>query len=414
MKTKNQSKLKNILIISPLFKPEMVRINDFVDYLIEKRYNVTVLCPIPNYPRGQYFESFGIFKKRYEEKNRLKIIRVLVYPRKNGSSINLFLNYLSFIFFSIVPALKLSFKKFDIIFVNQLSPISVAIPGIIIKKIKNIPMVMWVQDLWPESVKEAGNLNSDLIPNLLLPFVKIIYSNCNLILTTSKGFISSIKDKAKDKEIKFLPQWGEEIFSSKNILDKKNNLIDDINGFKIIFAGNIGVSQDFETIIKAIDLVKNTSIHLIVLGEGRAKKAIVKKVKEMNLESKISFLGSFPIEDMPYFFNKSDALLISLKKSEIFSKTIPGKTQAYLATGKPILSNADGEIKDIINLSKCGYASYSGDYKNLARNMIKISKLSRGELEIMGNNSKQYYNNNFQRERILKELENTLIKLKQN
>ena len=188
------------------------------------------------------------------------------------------------------------------------------------------------------------NLN-DLIPNLLLPFVKIIYSNCNLILTTSKGFISSIKDKAKDKEIKFLPQWGEEIFSSKNILDKKNNLIDDINGFKIMFAGNIGVSQDFETIIKAIDLVKNTSIHLIVLGEGRAKKAIVKKVKEMNLESKISFLGSFPIEDMPYFFNKSDALLISLKKSEIFSKTIPGKTQAYLATGKPILSNADAKQK---------------------------------------------------------------------
>ena len=109
------SKKNNILIISPLFNPEMNRVNDIVNYLLEKNNNITVLCPIPNYPKGRYFKNYGIFKKRYEKFDNLKIFRILVYPRKDGSKLNLFLNYLSFIVFSIIPAIILSFKKFDLI-----------------------------------------------------------------------------------------------------------------------------------------------------------------------------------------------------------------------------------------------------------------------------------------------------------
>ena len=94
-------------------------------------------------------------------------------------------------------------------------------------------------------------------------------------------------------------------------------------GTRLLFAGNIGVAQDFDTIISAMKEVKNLDIHLVVLGEGRAKTSALKRIKENKLENSISMLGSFPLETMPYFFNQSDALLISLKKSEIFSKTIP-------------------------------------------------------------------------------------------
>ena len=180
---------KNILIISPLYHPEINRVNDLVGYLLKKNYRITILCPIPNYPEGKYYKNYGIFKKRYEKFDNLTIVRILVYPRKNGSKINLFLNYLSFIIFSIIPAIILSFQKFDLVFVNQLSPITVAIPGIIVKKIKRIPMIMWVTDLWPESIKDAGNLKSDFIPNLILPIVRYIYKNCDQILVTSKGNI---------------------------------------------------------------------------------------------------------------------------------------------------------------------------------------------------------------------------------
>lgn len=404
-------KKNSILIISPLFSPEMNRVNDIVDYLLENKYKVTVLCPIPNYPEGKYYKNYGIFKKRYQKINDLTIFRILVYPRKNGSKINLFLNYISFILFSIVPALILSFRKFDLIFVNQLSPITIAMPGIIIKKLKRIPLVMWVTDLWPESVKDGGNLKSNFLPNMLMPIVKYIYKNCSEILVSSRSFINSVSEKTTNKKIIYMPQWSEEIFTSKNQSNFIYKPMEQIKGFKILFAGNVGVAQDFNTLIKAMNEIKNLDIHLVVLGEGRAKKDAIKKVKKYHLENSISFLGSFPLETMPYFFNQSDALLISLKKSEIFSKTIPSKTQPYMSSGKPILTNADGEVSQIINEAKCGLTSDSGDYIALSENMVKLSKLSKKELGVMAKNSKNYYEENFNREDILMTLERTFSKL---
>ena len=394
-------KKNSILIISPLFNPEMNRVNDIVDYLLENKYKVTILCPIPNYPKGKYYKNYGIFKKRYQKINDLTIFRILVYPRKNGSKINLFLNYISFILFSIIPAIILSFKKFDLIFVNQLSPITIAMPGIIIKKLKRIPLVMWVTDLWPESVKDGGNLKSNFLPNMLMPIVKYIYKNCSKILVSSRSFINSVSEKTTNKKIIYMPQWSEEIFTSKNQSNFIYKPMEQIKGFKILFAGNVGVAQDFNTLIKAMNEIKNLNIHLVVLGEGRAKKDAIKKVKKYHLENSISFLGSFPLETMPYFFNQSDALLISLKKSEIFSKTIPSKTQPYMSSGKPILTNADGEVSKIIDEAQCGLTANSGDYKTLSDNIIKLSKLSNSELISMGLNGKKYYKHNFDRKKIL-------------
>lgn len=397
---------KHILVISPLFEPEVNRVNDLVDHLIKSGEKITVMCPIPNYPKGKYFDGYSLFKKRNEIKGTLRIVRVMIWPRFNGSKINLFFNYLSFILFSIVPAIKLSFSKIDMVFVNQVSPITIAIPGIIVKKLRNIPLFMWVTDLWPESVKDAGNLKSNFIPNIILPIVKYIYNNCDKILVSSKAFIDSVREKTTlDKEIIYLPQWGESTFSNQKIIDYKNKDFEKIKDFKVLFAGNIGVAQDFESIIKAMYVIKDFPIHLVVLGDGRAKEESLKKINKLKLESKITFLGSFPLEYMPYFFNKSDSLLISLKKSEVFSRTIPAKTQSYMAFGKPILTIADGEVSRIIEESNSGLTAGSGNYKLLAKNMLKLSKMSKNQIKEMSSECKKYYKLNFERSKIINDFE---------
>ena len=405
---------RNILIISPLYNPEINRVNDLVEHLLRQNHNITVISPIPNYPQGKYYKGYGIFKKRYEKYKNLKIFRILVWPRRNGSKINLFLNYLSFIIFSIIPALFLSFKKFDLVFINQVSPITIAIPGIIVKKIKKIPLVMWVTDLWPESVKDAGNLKSNFIPNLISPIVSYIYNNCSQILVSSRSFIESVKKRTKKKiDITYLPQWSETTFTDNKPTNFKNDTIESIKDFKILFAGNIGIAQDFNCIINAMNEVRNYPIHLVVLGDGRGKQEAINKVNQMGLDSNISFLGTFPIETMPYFFGKADSLLISLKKSEVFAKTIPAKTQSYMAFGKPILTNADGEVSRIIKESSSGLVANSGNHILLAENMIKLSKLSTNELETMANNCRKYYRNNFNREKILNKLEKIIYEITQ-
>ena len=205
-----------------------------------------------------------------------------------------------------------------------------------------------------------------------------------------------------------MPQWGETVFTEDKSTTFRNNRIEEIKDFKIMFAGNIGIAQDFDTLINAINKIKNYPIHLVVLGDGRGKKDAIIKVKKMGLDSKISFLGFFPLETMPYFFNQADALLISLKKSDIFAKTVPSKTQSYMAQGKPILTNADGEVSNIIEESKSGLTANSGNYDLLAENMLKLSQLSKEELKKMEDNGKQYYENNFNREKILTNFEKTI------
>ena len=402
------------MIISPLYNPEINRVNDLVEHLLRQNHNITVISPIPNYPEGKYYKGYGIFKKRYEKYKNLKNFRILVWPRRNGSKINLFLNYLSFIIFSIIPAIFLSFKKFDLVFINQVSPITIAIPGIIVKKIKKIPLIMWVTDLWPESVKDAGNLKSNFIPNLISPIVSYIYNNCSQILVSSRSFIESVKKRTKKKiDIIYLPQWGETTFTDNKPTNFKNDTIESIKDFKILFAGNIGIAQDFNCIINAMNEVRNYPIHLVVLGDGRGKQEAINKVNQMKLESNISFLGTFPLETMPYFFGKADSLLISLKKSEVFAKTIPAKTQSYMAFGKPILTNADGEVSRIIKESSSGLVANSGNHILLAENMIKLSKLSTNELETMANNCRKYYRKNFNREKILNKLEKIIYEITQ-
>ena len=198
------------------------------------------------------------------------------------------MNYLSFIIFSIIPAIFLSFKKFDLVFINQVSPITIAIPGIIVKKIKKIPLIMWVTDLWPESVKDAGNLKSNFIPNLISPIVSYIYNNCSQILVSSRPFIESVKKRTKKKiDITYLPQWGETTFTDNKPTNFKNDTIESIKDFKILFAGNIGIAQDFNCIINAMNEVRNYPIHLVVLGDGRGKQEAINKVNQMGLDSNI-------------------------------------------------------------------------------------------------------------------------------
>jgi len=401
-------KNKNLLIFSPFFFPENFKINQLVDQL-KLNNKVTVVCPIPNYPKGKFYKGFGLFKKRFERNKNLSIVRVAVWPRKNGSKLNIFLNYLSFIVLSIIPTIILSFKKYDLILVNQTSPITIALPAIIIKKIKGTPLIMWVKDLWPESVKDGGNLKSNFIPNILTPLVKYIYKNCDEILVSSRPFIESINLKVKSKKITYVPEWGEKIFTDKRKIKFKNELIENIKNFKIIFAGNIGVAQDFDTLIKAMKIIKNLPITLIVIGDGRDKNRILKKTLEFNLSDKIIFLGSFSLDKMPYFFNHADALLISLKKSTIFSKTVPSKTQSYMSFGKPILTNADGEVSEIVKEAKCGLTCNSGDYQKLAKNMEKLSLKSSEELNVLSMNAKNYSKENFDEKRIMSNIESIFI-----
>ena len=176
-------KNKKILIISQYFWPENFKINDLAFHFSNINYNLDVLTGMPNYPLGKYYDGYGCFRKTNELIKNISIYRVPIIPRGKATPLRLGLNYISFVISATIKALLMK-NKYDLIFIYEPSPITVAIPGIILKKIKQIPIIFWVTDLWPESVVSAGNFKSPLIPNLLTPVVRYIYHHCDKILVS--------------------------------------------------------------------------------------------------------------------------------------------------------------------------------------------------------------------------------------
>jgi glycosyltransferase involved in cell wall biosynthesis len=397
-----------ILVISQYFWPENFRVNDLCLELQNRGYNVSVLTGKPNYPRGKFMTGYSFFNKRKESYNGIKVFRTPLIPRGNGEGINLILNYFSFALFA---CLRIFFilEKFDRIIVYQLSPATVGFPGILAKWKFKAKLYFYIQDLWPESLVDAGGLNSKIILNIINSMLNLFYKKSSQIWVQSTGFIKYLERKGVEKsKIKFLPNTVESFYKPEVAKEKYKAYFP--SGFNIVFAGNLGIAQDFDSIILASEILKrnNISINWVILGEGRDKAKIIEKIYKRNVVKQFHFLGSFPSSEMPFFFACADALLVSLKSTDIFSLTIPSKLQSYLACGKPIIGNIDGVVASIINESNSGVCSSSGDFVNLAKNVEVLVNITLTERNQYGINAYNFFQNNYHRNIVYDKLEEYL------
>ena len=405
-----------ILFISQYFYPETFRGNDIAFDWAKRGDSVTVICGIPNYPKGSFFKGYGFLKKRREFVNGVSINRVCVVPRGNGSTFRLLFNYFSFALSATFYVIFTScFKKYDAIFVQQLSPVLMSYPAVVYKRLHPyVPLFTWVLDLWPESLQAAGNINNRVVLNFFNYFVKLEYRKSDLILMSSNSFGDSICKKGafRDKLLYF-PNWAEDIFS------EQHNELDDIpklpEGFKVMFAGNVGESQDFESIMRAAELLRNEKdIKFIIVGDGRKKGWVEQYVKSHNLEETVYLLGRWPLKIMPDLFAKADVMLVSLKDEQIFSLTAPAKIQAYMQSKKPIIAMLNGEGAEIIKKSNCGVTVMAGDARALATAIKDLCVLDKKELHMMGENGYDFCEINFSKSLLLNRLYDIVSRFKNN
>ncbi|MEI6139023.1 MAG: glycosyltransferase family 4 protein [Mariniphaga sp.] len=399
-----------ILFVTQYFYPEEFRGNDIAFDWSVRGNEVTVITAIPNYPSGKYHKGYGLFTRRKEIVNGVLIIRIPVIPRGKDNSFLLIFNYLSFAILGTIYAIYLSIrKKFDLIFVQQLSPVTMALPGIVVKKIQKIPLYLWVLDLWPESIASASHIRNKYILSFFEKIVKFIYLNSDEILISSTGFETSIRQKINfNQKIIYFPNWAEEIFNDANSSCQIPDLPD---GFIIMFAGNIGEAQDFENVMKVSLLLKgNVNIKFVFLGDGRKKRWIDNFCMQYGLQNTVYCLGRYPLAMMPSFFKKADLLLVSLKDEPIFNLTLPAKIQAYMTSAKPIVGMINGEGSDIIKVSQCGLCSNAGDYIGLAENIQKLAMMDDNELRRLGSNGQEFALIHYNKKKLLDQLYFGIIK----
>jgi glycosyltransferase involved in cell wall biosynthesis len=400
-----------ILIYSQYFWPENFGINQLANDLSDDGHIIEILTGMPNYPIGSFFKNYGGIRVKKEQWKNISIFRIPIIPRGANKGFNLFLNYLSFIVSgSILSPILLNNRKYDLIFVYGVSPILQALPAILLGKLKRIPVVLWVQDLWPESVSANGHLKSPMLLKILDCVVSFIYTHCDLILGQSNSFVKHIGKLTKRKVVFFPNSVDKFFYDSKNT---KKLAHDNIfyNKFSILYAGNVGSAQGIDVFIDAAKkLRKNSAIRFIIIGTGSRIDWVKQQKKEFNLNNLI-LGGVHPIEEMPDILKKASVLYLTLKKEKIFEMTIPNKLQAYLAVGRPILASVDGEAAKIINTSGAGVAVEAENLNLLVNTILDLYKMPKNRLAQLGKNGKKYFKSHFDNRLLIKRLNSILEEL---
>jgi glycosyltransferase involved in cell wall biosynthesis len=393
-----------ILIVSQYFWPENFYINQLAIDLKKRGMDVDVLTAKPNYPEGRFYDGYKAFGLKQELWHGVKIFRVPIFSRGNKSKVRLVLNYISFVVSGVLLSpFQLLGRRYDIIFVFAPSPIFQVIPASFLGWLKGVPVVLWVQDLWPQSAEATGYVKSGWILRLLEKLVRFCYAHTDLILVQSKAFIESVSKLAPKIPVLHYPNSVDMDFYAPKQMDVP--VIDSLSsGFRVVFAGNVGEAQSMETIVMAAEkLLCYQDIKIIIIGSGSKIDYLSKMIKERSLIN-VFLAGRYPIETMPTLMRQASALLVSLKNQPIFSLTIPSKVQAYLAVGKPIIASLNGEGASVIRDANVGFAVPAEDAEGLARAILRMSLMSDEERAQLGENGRAYFKRNFDFDTLITEL----------
>lgn len=393
-----------ILIVSQYFWPESFRINELVQSLKKQGVDVDVLTGQPNYPEGAVFTGYKAWSCGREDWSETKIYRVPLYPRGSKSAIKLALNYLSFVISGLLFAPWLLRKNsYDLIFVYAPSPILQAIPAIFLGWLKKCGVIVWVQDLWPESLSATGYVRSARALGVVEKLVRFIYRHTDLLLVQSEAFIAKVAILAPGKRVEYFPNSVDASFAAPTdvVLPTIPGLED---GFPIVFAGNIGAGQAVEVMLEAATLLReHAEIRFIVVGQGSRREWMADAVQERGLQN-LYLPGRYPVEMMPALMQKASALLVTLADEPIFEATIPSKVQAYMAAGKPILACLNGEGARLVQKSGAGLTCPAEDAQGLAESILKLYKMTNVERAQMGASGRLYFKEHFDQDMLTEQL----------
>ena len=398
---------KRILIYTNHYFPEQFKINDVVDWLKGDDFKIRVVTGTPNYPGGTIYSGYGIFsKKSVETKDNLTINRLPLIPRGTGSKLFILINYLSYFISTLAFTFYLIFfkKKYDVVLVHHTSPFFISIAPIIYKIFRSSKNILWDLDIWPQTLEGMNIIKNKTLINLLEYIVKKIYKFYDEVLITSRSLQNIINSRVDENKIHFFPNWADQEIESQKVLNDIDIEIDH-DFLNIMYMGNVGEAQDFDSVVKSLQTLKNIKIRLYIIGDGRYKSKFKQLVNIHNLSSIIIFVEHQNLSNVYSYAIQSDFLFLSLKNEEIFEYTLPAKLQMYMSIGKPILAMISGEANNLINNSNVGIAVESGDYIKLADEINNICN-NKYDLKKMAYNSKQTYDLNFKstlrREQIIK------------
>lgn len=399
-----------VLILSQYFWPETFRISEVATVLRDAGCEVTVLTGQPNYPDGEIFEGYSAYAVATSQYEGLEVFRVPIVPRGRGSALRLALNYISFVVSAAVfGSWHLRRRPVDAILVFAPSPILQAIPAIWLARLKGACLLIWVQDLWPQSLSATGFVKNDAVLKAVAAVVRWIYRKNDCLLVQSEAFIAPVQEMAGKTPVRYHPNPGDLFSLGEENLGSPFELG---KGFNVVFTGNLGTVQALDTVLQAAVLLRGElDIFFVLVGSGSRSAWLESEIVRLGLEN-VRLTGRFPPSGMPAIMGRASALLVSLVRSPIMSQTVPSKVQAYLSAGKPVIAALDGEGARIIAEAGAGVTCPAEDPQALADAVRRLRDMPEEQRNQMGKNAVQFYQNNFEPRMLAKRLLDILTETK--
>lgn len=405
-----KSKALRLAVVTQYFWPEDFRVNDLVSELGSRGHDVQILTGQPNYPGGEFASGYGGLKPQRETACGSKVVRVPLVPRRQGTSKQLFVNYVSFAASATCLGPGLVRGPVDVVLAYEPSPVTVAAPALALGRVKKAPTMMWVQDLWPDTLAAMGVLNGGLLQRAASGVTGALHRRMDALLVQSKAFADPLcRQGVQPHRVHYVPNWAEALYRPVTVPTNVPERQELPVGFNILFAGNIGVAQGLEVVLRAAELLRELKdLHWVIVGSGRQAEWLAQEVQERGLQRTVHLLGRRPVVTMPTWFSLADVLLATLRPDPVYELTLPSKLQTYLACGKPILASIAGEGERVLRESGAGLVTPTGDAGALAAGARQMYDAGPDALASMGRRGLNYYQEHFDRVAIIDRVEELL------
>ncbi|MGN0975972.1 MAG: glycosyltransferase family 4 protein [Gemmiger sp.] len=402
---------KRLLVVTQHFWPENFRINDIVQGFLQDGIQVDVLCGLPNYPKGEWFDGYDSHGPFEEVFHSAQVFRCREIPRKGNTGVNIFLNYVSWPWYARWSLDRLP-GGYDAVFCFNTSPVLMCWPAVAYAKKNHIPCTNYVLDIWPENLYSVLPVRNKALRAVAQGVSDWLYKRCDRLIAMSEPLQQRLCQRTgkPPEQVAVIPQYCEDFYAAPlpdAVLQKRFG-----GRFNLVFTGTFTPAQSLDTVIRAVQAARTRSakdLHLLLVGDGMSRQSLEALVQELGAETYVTFYGSVPATEIPKFTALADALIVSLSNSPDLGLTVPAKVASYLAAGKPVLASMDGAGYEAIREAGCGFAAHACDVDALADALCSLCGMSVEERAKLGANASRYYHDHYRRDVLLRRLEDFIL-----
>jgi glycosyltransferase involved in cell wall biosynthesis len=384
---------QHILYLTHYYLPEVnapaVRVSQFAREWTKRGQRVTVLTGFPNHPSGIIPPEYRGKLYQRETVDGIDVRRSYVYAAPNKGFARRVINYLSFMISATLTAIFTT-RKVDLVIATS-PQFFVAVAGYVVSRLKRVPFIFEVRDLWPEEIVAVGAMKRGLIISVLERLELFLYRKAALIVAVAQGTIDDLTARGvPPNKLVLIPNGVDfDHFAlardTHEIRDQHN-----LNGhFLVSYIGTHGMAHNLGTVLDAADRLRAyPDIQFLFVGDGAERQSLIDRARQRSLHN-VVFVPQQPRQRIADYYAASDVCLVPLRRADLFTKNIPSKIYEVMAAGKPIVIGADGESRRLVESAQAGVAVAPDNAEDLSEKIFTLAH-DRDEARRLGANGRAY------------------------